>query len=294
MEKTSFIGASVTAKFSSTTFFIIFSDLDGTLLDHNTYGWQEAQPALNLCKKLHVPVVLVSSKTRAEMEFLRGKLSISAPFVSENGGGIFFPSDSFKEPPAGASFDKGLWKWSLGLSYAHLVRGLQEIRDELRWNIKGFSDMGIEEISQLTGLDHKSSRLAAMREFDEPFLVLKKQAIDENALHKAADKRGLTVTSGGRFYHLQGKNDKGKAMEKIISWYKHEHKQVFSIVLGDSPNDFSMLELADFPVLIRSQREFPDLKREISRLRVTREVGPKGWNKAILDILGKKEEERNV
>jgi mannosyl-3-phosphoglycerate phosphatase len=294
MEKTSFMGESVNAKFSGNKFLIVFSDLDGTLLDHNTYGWQEAQPALNLCKKHHVPIVLVSSKTRAEMEFLRGKLSISAPFVSENGGGIFFQSDNFTQPPTGASFDKGLWKWSLGLSYAHLVRGLQEIRDELRWDIKGFSDMGIEEISQLTGLDPKTSRLAAMREFDEPFIVLKKQAIDENTLHKAANKRGLTVTSGGRFYHLQGKNDKGKAMEKIISWYRHEHKKVFSIGLGDSPNDFPMLELADVPVLIRSQREFPKLKGEIPRLRVTREIGPKGWNKAILDILGKKEEERNV
>ena len=288
------MGENVPATVSRTAFFIIFSDLDGTLLDHNTYGWQEAQPALNLCKNRHVPIVLVSSKTRAEMEFLRGKLSISAPFVSENGGGIFFQSDSFKEVPAGASFDKGLWKWSLGLAYPHLIRGLRGIRDELRWDIKGFSDMDIDEISRLTGLDPKSSRLAAMREFDEPFIVLKKQPVDENALHKAADKRGLTVTSGGRFYHLQGKNDKGQAVEKIISWYKHERKKVLSIALGDSPNDFSMLELADFPVLIRSQREFPKLKGEIPRLRLTQEIGPKGWNKAILDILGNKEEACNV
>ena len=54
------------------------------------------------------------------------------------------------------------------------------------------------------------------------------------------------------------------------------------------------LELADFPVLIRTLREFPELKGEIPRLMVTREIGPKGWNKAILDILGKKEEERNA
>ena len=277
MEKTSFMGESVPATVSRTAFFIIFSDLDGTLLDHNTYGWQEAKPALNLCKKRHVPVVLVSSKTRAEMESLRAKLSVSAPFVSENGGGIFFQSDSFKEVPAGASFDKGLWKWSLGLAYPHLIRGLRGIRDELRWDIKGFSDMDIDEISRLTGLDPKTSRLATMREFDEPFIVLKKQPVDENALHNAADKRGLTVTSGGRFYHLQGKNDKGQAVEKIISWYKHKHKKVLSIALGDSPNDFSMLELADFPVLIRSQREFPKLKGEIPRLRLTQEIGPKGW-----------------
>jgi hypothetical protein len=55
-----------------------------------------------------------------------------------------------------------------------------------------------------------------------------------------------------------------------------------------------MLEFADVPVLIRSQREFPKLKGKIPRLRLTREIGPKGWNKAIIDILGKKEEVCNV
>ena len=288
------MGRSSTTRISGTPFFIIFSDLDGTLLDQDSYGWEEAQPALNLCKRLQVPVILASSKTRAEIEFLRRKLSISAPFISENGGGIFFPDKSFEKPLPGASFDNGLWKWSSGLSYAHLVRSLQEIRDELEWDIKGFSDMNIEEISELTGLDQKTSRLAAMREFDEPFIAVQKEILDKNALHSAAAKRGLTITSGGRFYHLQGKYDKGQAVEKLILWYKHDHKKVFSIALGDSQNDFTMLERSDFPVLIRSQSKFPELKERIPRLRVTREMGPKGWNRAILDILGKKEEKRSA
>ena len=179
---------------------------------------------------------------------------------------------------------------------AGIRRGLslREIKEKLGCSIRGFSDMRPEEISRLTGLDLETACLASKREFDEPFIVVGKKRTDLDALFKSARQRGLTITKGGRFYHLQGKNDKGKAMEKIISWYKHEHMQVFSIGLGDSPNDFSMLELADFPVLIRSQREFPELKGQIPRLRVTREIGPKGWNKAILDILGKKEEKRNV
>ena len=280
------MGKSSISGVSDTPFFMIFTDLDGTLLDYNTYGWEDAQPALDLCKRLHVPVILVSSKTRAEMDLLRHELSISAPFISENGGGIFFAYKTFRDPPPGKSFDKGLWKCSLGLPYDRLVRGLQEIRDELGWNIKGFSDMSVEEISRRTGLDHETSRLTAMREYDEPFIILDQKAPDMNALFKAAAQRGLTVTVGGRFYHLLGKNDKGRSVEKVISWYKQFHGGVVSIALGDSPNDFPMLERVDYPVLIRSQRDFPMLRKTIPRLRVTRDMGPKGWNSAVLEILG--------
>ena len=83
-------------------------------------------------------------------------------------------------------------------------------------------------------------------------------------------------------------------MEKVISWYRQSHEKVISIALGDSPNDFSMLERADYPILIRSQRHFLDLKKKIPLLRITDEIGPRGWNSAILGILGKNEEAGNV
>ena len=273
---------------------VVFTDLDGTLLDHDTYGWDEALPALDLCKRLFVPIVLVSSKTRAEMDPLRLKLSISAPFISENGGGIFFPGDTAVVPPSDTFLEGDLWKWSLGLPYAHLIRGLNEIRDELGWDIKGFSDMSIDDISDLTGLDKKSARLAAMREFDEPFIILDQDPVDRESLRKAAAQRGLTITEGGRFFHLNGKNDKGQAMQKLMSLYKRLHGNIVSVALGDSPNDFSMLECADYPVLVRSRRSFEGLKKRIPRLMVTSDMGPKGWNTALLDILDEKEEADNV
>jgi mannosyl-3-phosphoglycerate phosphatase len=215
-------------------------------------------------------------------------MSISAPFITENGGGIFSPSSSFKESPPNARpvpGVEGLWQWSLGLPYTTLIKALQEIREELGLNLKGFSDMSLNEICRFTGLDQEASRLATMREYDEPFIVLEKRSWDEDALVNAAEQRGLRVTVGGRFYHLQGGNDKGQSMDMVISWYKQFHKGVTSIALGDSPNDFPMLERADYPVLIRSRREFPTLKEKIPRLKVAQEMGPKGWNSAVLDIL---------
>ncbi|MCP4683495.1 MAG: HAD-IIB family hydrolase [Desulfobacterales bacterium] len=265
--------------------FIIFTDLDGTLLDHNTYGWEEALPALELCKKLHVPVVIVSSKTRAEIELLLCDLPASGPFISENGGGIFFPCIIFKDPPPETSLDKGMWKWPMGLSYKHLIKELQGIRTELGLNIKGFSDMSIEEISRLTGLDRQTSRLAAKREYDEPFIILEEQEHDRKAVFHAAIERGLTVTIGGRFYHLKGNNDKGLSVKKLISRYRQCHDDILTIALGDSPNDFLMLEQVDYPVLVRSKKVFPELVKKIPGLRVTHDMGPTGWSSAVLDIL---------
>jgi len=269
-------------------FFIIFTDLDGTLLDHDTYEWAAAKPALDLCRRLVFPVILVSSKTRAEMESLRNEMSISDPFITENGGGIFFPHKGNLEPPPNTipvAGTEGLRKLSLGLPYPHLINTLKKIREELGLNLKGFFDMKVEEVAGLTGLDPEASRLALMREYDEPFVVFDERPSDRKALIKAARKKGLTVTMGGRFYHLQGGNDKGKAMEIVVSWYKQFHENVTSIALGDSPNDFPMLERADYPVLIRSWRDFPMLLNKIPRLNMTSESGPRGWNSAVMGIL---------
>lgn len=279
---------------SGSSYLVVLTDLDGTLLDSNTYGWEEARPALDLCRKLGIPLVLVSSKTRAEMEPLHRRLLLSAPFISENGGGIFFPSENFKTRPPQAFFDKGLWKWSLGIPYESLIHGFREIRDELGGDLRGFSDMSIEEISYHTGLTKDNARLAAMREYDEPFMASDVHAFDRTALQKAAAKRGLSVAMGGRFFHLQGKNDKGQAMDRVISWYRQSRRRVTTVALGDSPNDFPMLERADFPVLIRSDQEFPEIKKAIPRLRVSLEIGPKGWNTVVLEFLKNKKEQCDV
>lgn len=270
---------------NATPFVMIFTDLDGTLLDHDTYEWEEAKPALERCKQLDVPLILVSSKTRAEMEILHKALGLTSPFISENGGGIFFPEEERRPVPHDTRLAKGLWKWSLGLPYESLVESLREIREELGLDIRGFSDMSLEEISHLTGLDQDASRLASLREYDEPFIVVGEAENDARVLDEAATRRGLHLTRGGRFYHLQGKNDKGEAVEKLIAWYGEHHAQVFSIALGDSPNDFNMLKRVDHPVLVRSSGHFPELQEMIPGLIVTKEIGPKGWNTVVLEVL---------
>lgn len=264
---------------------VIFTDLDGTLLDHDSYEWDEAKPALALCRESHVPVVLVSSKTRAEMNPLRQELGLTAPFISENGGGIYFPKEGGIEPPPEALPDQDLWKWSLGTEYPHVVRSLRAIREALHLSMRGFSDMSPEEIAALTGLEMKQSRLAAMREYDEPFILLREDERTAERLRQAAVQRGLQISRGGRFYHLHGALDKGDAVDRLTALYKARHSDVKTFGLGDSPNDFPLLRKVDHPVLLGSPGRFPELETQLPELKITEPPGPRGWNQAVLNML---------
>jgi mannosyl-3-phosphoglycerate phosphatase len=267
---------------------LIFTDVDGTLLDHNSYQWDKAGPALDLCRIYNIPVIMVSSKTRSELETLRRAIGLTFPFISENGGGIFFPKEWHARIPPNAVLEGNLWKYSVGTPYRDLVEGLGEIRLELGLKLRGFSDMTPEEISGITGLDTKSSALAAMREFDEPFIMGEEDKTDLEVLSGAAKKRGFQISKGGRFYHIHGRIDKGDAVRRMISWHKESQGEIFTVALGDSPNDFPMFEQVDQPVLIRPEQGLPDVERKIPRLIITRECGPEGWNAAVTNIIDKK------
>ena len=77
---------------------VVFSDLDGTLLDESSYSFKDALPAVRLLQLRAIPLVLCSSKTRAEIEPCRLSLHNRHPFISENGGGIFIPPGYFSAP----------------------------------------------------------------------------------------------------------------------------------------------------------------------------------------------------
>lgn len=46
---------------------IIFTDLDGTLLDHNSYDFSEALEMLSYIKNHNIPLILTTSKTKIEV-----------------------------------------------------------------------------------------------------------------------------------------------------------------------------------------------------------------------------------
>jgi mannosyl-3-phosphoglycerate phosphatase len=261
---------------------IVFTDLDGSLLNHGDYSWEAARPALERIRDLGIPLVICTSKTRPEVEVIRVEIGCSGPFIVENGGGIFFPPE-YEDLPTGGALVMGQMKCiPLGLSYARIRSFIEEARGT--FSVRGFGDMDIEEIARRTGLPPEKAALAKERDFTEPFVLDREE--DLPGLERAAHLKGLMITRGGRFYHCMGfGNDKGGAVTLVKDIFsRHWQTSVTSVGFGDSPNDFPLLRAVDIPVLIpHEDGSFEDLA--LKGLVRAPHPGSRGWNEAALSLI---------
>lgn len=263
---------------------IIFTDLDSTLLDHYTYSFEKALPALTLLKEKNIPLIICSSKTRKEIEYYRELLNNKDPFVSENGGGIFIPKGYFKFRDSRFKLEEdGRYKTlRLGAKYSDLRKAIIELKNE-GFDIKGFGDMTVEELADIAGLSLEEAKMAKERDFDEPF-IFNGNDVDLKRLFESINKKGFKYTKG-RFFHILGNSDKGKAVEILIELYRKEYKKITTIAIGDSPNDIPMLERVNYPVVVQKPDGSYDQEIKIPHLLRADGIGPEGWNKSIISLL---------
>ena len=263
---------------------VIFTDLDGTLLDPATYAWTAATRALEEIRRRKIPLVICSSKTRAEIEVLRKEINNQDPFIVENGGAIFMPDGYF---PFTHPLSKQITAYSiieLGTPYSRLTEALRKIALETGTEIKGYAQCTAEEIAQKTGLSIEEAQRAKQRDYDEPFVM--GAGINPAPVLKAIERTGLRWTKGSLYYHLTGENDKGQAVSLLTELFKQRGGTATTIGLGDSLNDQSMLSVVDHPVLVQKPGgAYEETIRPLGLIKAPG-IGPVGWNSALLKLLG--------
>lgn len=237
---------------------LVVTDLDGSLLDHHSYDFSPAAPWLARLKQLGVPVIPVTSKTRAELVTLRESLGLTAtPFVAENGAVIGLPPGwchaRLDRPGSGRD---GVVVKHTGVDVGFIRARLNVWRTRLGVRFTRMSELDITEVMSLTGLDEMRARAARQREGSEPLIWQD----DDNALKNfrlALEGDGLMLTQGGRFWHVMGNaSDKGSAVDWLIKRFTAlRGRPPLSLGLGDGPNDVSMLEAVDQAVVIKGCHE---------------------------------------
>jgi mannosyl-3-phosphoglycerate phosphatase len=266
---------------------IIFTDLDGTLLDQDSYSYKPARPALEALRAQGIPVVFCTSKTRAEVEEIRRELNNSEPFVVENGGAIFIPVDYFPFPVPAAEAKGPYHVIELGAEYQQVVATLCRASRASACPVFGFHEMSVAEIARRCRMSLQAAARAKQREYDEPFDILTDNPTAVSSLFERLEEEGLTWTRGGRFYHLRGHHNKGNAAQILTELFRRQRPETITVGLGDGPNDISLLEVVDVPVIIPARHDYslderPPLGRSMS---VAQHAGPRGWNQAVLKLL---------
>lgn len=256
---------------------VVFTDLDGSLLDHDSYSFSAAAPALTELRRLGIPWVLNTSKTAAELAELRQRLNNPYPYIVENGAAVVFPAGS-DGAVAGST-------WSLAPTRREVLSALHGWRETHGVCFRGFADMSAPEVCALTGLPRHEAILARRREYSEPIVWWggTEQWQDFVAMLAA---RGLRAQRGGRFIHIAGDCDKGRAMQWLAPRLIPGCSAPRCIALGDGDNDVAMLALADEAVIIRSAHHAPPaVPSPQGRVQLSAACGPAGWNASLLSLL---------
>jgi mannosyl-3-phosphoglycerate phosphatase len=228
---------------------IVFSDLDGTILNEN-YDYKEVQSAICKLISMGVSIVLASSKTKAEIEFYQRKLGINEPFIVENGSAIIIPKGYFRMKYDSTIRNRLYSVIQLGLDYASIRNSFPIIQTRSNSTIIGFGDMTIKEIAEDSGLPIELACLSKEREYDEPFKIISGVKSD---ILQAIESVGLSYTEGGRYLHVLGNTDKGKALAILKELYLREFHKIVTISIGNSINDLCMLDLVNMPFMINNK-----------------------------------------
>ena len=266
---------------------LIFTDMDGSLLNHHDYNFESAKPLLIRLRNQHIPVIPCTSKTSEELFSLREQMQSETPFIIENGAAIYIPLGTFLQQPKDTIRVKEYWVKAFTQPRAHWLSLLEKLTEKYSGCFKSFKQMSLEEIMAATDLDEVSAQQAGQREYGEPVMWLADEATKQNFITDL-EKLGATVLQGGRFIHVSGRSNKGQALQWLAEQYRTASfmkKPITTLAIGDSQNDIAMLEAADIALTIPSlTHELPKLERE-NNSYIADTIAPDGWQQGVEKIL---------
>ena len=272
---------------------LIFSALEGALVDPRTDSFSGAEDALAEIARQGAPLILLTSRTRAEIEPLRRKLAHNHPFITENGGGIFFPDGYFNLRIPGAMRVGRYLAITQGRSYDEVCAALDEIAEECNVGVAGFHNMSVREIAANSGLRPRQAELARSREFDEPFFFTSAGDPAIARFIDAARNRGFDARRGPMFWHFSSGCDARRAIRTLAQLFRQATRTKLRLIgIGAREEDLAWLNAVDLPIRLPNSLNPPELPTNSqNRLRRDRAVtlgsgsGPAGWNKTVLNLI---------
>jgi len=177
---------------------MMFADVDGTFMDFNTYSMELSMEGVDLLRRNNIPLVLVSSKTYAEMTAIMDQAGLYNHFAFENGCGIAFPDGN-----------GGYTTEISGPGTQVLKKKLILIEEITEKKFTSILDLADEEISAYSGLDMRRAALSKKRIATLPFIsgdceLFSDSDIDELNIRLAVQGLRLHEVAGSIICSLHG------------------------------------------------------------------------------------------
>lgn len=265
---------------------VVFSNLDAVLHDRDGRGHEAVRPAITLLTAARIPLVIASSRTRAEIEVLQEKLGIRHPFIAENGGAVYVPVGYFPDVLPHATSRYGYQVIDGGVPYRDVVSTLHRLAKQLNVGIESFSQMSVEEVGRAYDLSLLEARLAKLRDHTEPFRFTDATPKARKRLFHALQSAGFAFVDDGRFWHVRARTDLPGWMRTLRACYSSGHR-VSAAGLSDRVEDLPLLQEVDVPVVVQGAagRSSAELYRALPQAVLTTASGAAGWIEGVTKLV---------
>jgi mannosyl-3-phosphoglycerate phosphatase len=266
---------------------LVVTDIDGSLLEPGTQAVPDEQAALDFLAARGIPLVINSSRTRAEIERLHQTLQMLTPFISEHGSALFVPHGCVPFVPPRAKPAVGGNVIEFSRRYHEVLDTLQETSRELGVEIVSFAELTIEEVARELGVPTVEAQLAKLREYTELFRIVDEKDSTRSHLFKVLRRRGLRCWRTGRHQLVTATPDRAESLRILKAIWKQAWGVPLVVGFGDSEDDVGWLRHVDVAVVV--QGEHAGVSRVLAKLptaHVTRSPGRQGWSEAIFEFVG--------
>lgn len=262
---------------------LVFVGIDGLSAGLEPSHLDGVRAALGRLEQMGVPVVLWSGTSRAEIEWLRARLNVRGPFVSEHGAALFLPGGG--AATAGtpstrtvAGYDVVEFAWP----YAQVAAIVRRVAEAVGVAIATLGDMSIDEASQILAVPLLQARLAKLREYVESFLVMDRAPERRTRLLRALQAAGLTTWRAAPFDAAAGLGDPCQALDTARRLLSGGRDRIMTVGVGSRVEDLPMLKTAARRILVGGSD--PAAAAELASQVAGAETmvpGPPGWMAAL-------------
>ena len=257
---------------------LIFTDLDGSLLDKETFKFDVIKDYFKELVRNGIIIIPNSSKSEAELLDFNEQNNLDLSFITENGSSIH-----------------GLNKIHHNLPDKIIIsRTINEIRNVYEENINldfknkttHILELEIEVQQKILGLPLDKIKLAIKRDHSLP-IKFNGTETEKNEFTKILKNSGLTIQTGGRLMNVCDNVNKSIAMSKALQLIRKQlDDEIITIGVGDNENDIEMIKQTDYPCLVKNDN-FDSSLINIDNLIKSSEPSPLGWADVIKTAIQK-------
>lgn len=261
---------------------VIFSGIDQVFSARDEFDDQTVKKLLLDLQEQNIPLIPITSKTRAEVLDWGKNFCLTSPFIIEQGSAIFIPQHELRFNLAETTSIDDYHLYQLGCNYTEARAALKVVQEEVSKILRGFGDMDEENIPSLIGGSIREAKKAKAREFSEYFLTPNRLEIEQ--LQQVATEYGFRIVPGNKLSLIIGK-EAGVAM--AIDWLKKNYQVIegdlHTVGLGNKKQDLAWLEAVDIPVIIPTENEVFSCS-EGRDWQISQQTDVAGWAESIRNI----------